>query len=278
MISKNWNKFGIMQGRLLPKYDNRYQAHPKDYWQEEFPIASDLGLDSIEFIFDYNDAEQNPLIAEGGLENIIEVENSTGVKVRSICGDYFMQAPIHSNNNSVVHKSLITLDLLIKKAAILDVKDIVIPCVDQSSLRSIKEINNFISNIKLILNTAEKHKVNISLETDLAPKPFTNLIEKINSNCVTINYDIGNSAALGYDPEEEFNCYGTKITDLHIKDRLLGGKSVPLGEGNANFTKVFEILSKLDYQGILIFQAYRDDNGIEVFKEQYSWLLNLINS
>ena len=53
---------------------------------------------------------------------------------------------------------------------------------------------------------------------------------------------------------------------------------MPLGEGNANFTKVFEILSKLDYQGILIFQAYRDDNGIEVFKEQYSWLLNLINS
>lgn len=277
-MSKNWDKFGIMQGRLLPKYNNRYQAHPKGYWKEEFPIASDLGLDSIEFIFDYNDAEQNPLISEGGLENIIEEENSTGVKVRSICADYFMQAPIHSDNNSIVDKSLDTLDLLIKKAAILKVKDIVIPCVDQSSLKSTNEINNFINNIKLIINTAEKYRVNISLETDLAPKPFTNLIEKINSNFVTVNYDIGNSAALGYDPEEEFNCYGSKITDLHIKDRLLKGRSVPLGEGNANFKKVFEILLKQDYEGILIFQAYRDDDGIEVFKKQYSWLLNLINS
>ena len=42
-----------MQGRLLPKYKGRYQAHPFGYWQDEFPIASELGLDCIEFIFDY---------------------------------------------------------------------------------------------------------------------------------------------------------------------------------------------------------------------------------
>ena len=47
-------KIGIMQGRLLPKYLNRYQAHPVKYWKDEFPIAFQLGLDSIEFILDYN--------------------------------------------------------------------------------------------------------------------------------------------------------------------------------------------------------------------------------
>ena len=62
------NKFGIMQGRLLPKYKGRYQAHPVGYWKDEFPIASQLGLDSIEFILDYNDAEKNPLLAPGGLK------------------------------------------------------------------------------------------------------------------------------------------------------------------------------------------------------------------
>ena len=55
------NKIGIMQGRLLPKYQNRYQAHPIGYWKKEFLIASELGLDSIEFILDYNDSEKNPL-------------------------------------------------------------------------------------------------------------------------------------------------------------------------------------------------------------------------
>ena len=47
-------KFGIMQGRLLPKYEGRYQAHPIGIWESEFPVASKLGLDSIEFIFDPN--------------------------------------------------------------------------------------------------------------------------------------------------------------------------------------------------------------------------------
>ena len=30
------NQVGVMQGRLLPKYKGRYQAHPKDTWQDEF--------------------------------------------------------------------------------------------------------------------------------------------------------------------------------------------------------------------------------------------------
>ena len=52
------NKLGVMQGRLLPKYKGRYQAHPVGYWQDEFPIAAGLKLDLIEFIFDYNEWEK----------------------------------------------------------------------------------------------------------------------------------------------------------------------------------------------------------------------------
>ena len=87
---------------------------------------------------------------------------------------------------------------------------------------------------------------------------------------------MGNSAALGYDPVEELNIYGPKITDLHIKDRFLGGPSVPLGKGNVNFKKIFEILLKQSYQGIMIFQAFRDDDGLEIFKKQFSWFIKNI--
>ena len=44
---------GVMQGRLLPKYQGRYQAHPVGYWKDEFNIASTIGLSFIEFILDY---------------------------------------------------------------------------------------------------------------------------------------------------------------------------------------------------------------------------------
>ena len=54
------NKIGVMQGRLLPKYHGRYQAHPVGYWQDEFKIASQLELDCIEFI-QYNQAQVEKL-------------------------------------------------------------------------------------------------------------------------------------------------------------------------------------------------------------------------
>ena len=38
------NKIGVMQGRLLPKYQGRYQAHPVGYWQDEFIVAKEVGL------------------------------------------------------------------------------------------------------------------------------------------------------------------------------------------------------------------------------------------
>tara|TARA_B110000027_G_C16101585_1_gene293338 strand:+ start:1080 stop:1916 length:837 start_codon:yes stop_codon:yes gene_type:complete len=271
MSSKIKNKFGIMQGRLLPKYQGRYQAHPVGYWKDEFPIASQLGLDSIEFILDYNEMEKNPLLTSEGIEDIQKIENSSGVKVRSICADYFMEAPIHSNNTAIVDKSLNVLDRLIKNASLLNIKNIVIPCVDQSSLKNTENKNNFINNIKKMVGAAERADINISLETDLAPIPFANLLDSINSKNVTVNYDTGNSAALGYDSEEEFISYGHRITDLHIKDRLLGTGPVQLGVGDVNFSKIFDLLSKYKYKGIIIFQAYRDEEGVEIFKKQLSW-------
>jgi L-ribulose-5-phosphate 3-epimerase len=275
MILKN--KIGIMQGRLLPKYLGKYQAHPVGYWQEEFNVANHLSLDCIEFILDYDQSENNPLLHSNGLKDIQKIEKISGVKVLSICADYFMEAPIHSDNFAVVDKSIAILDRLIKNASLINVSNIIVPCVDKSSLKNKKDIENFVNNIKLVVKTAEILNINICLETDLEPKAFSNMLDMIGSNNVTVNYDIGNSAAMGYDPVEEFNAYGEKITDLHIKDRKLGDGSVPLGTGSANFNKIFDLLLKYDYQGVIIFQAFRDEEGIEIFKKQKSWFFEKLN-
>ena len=78
------NKIGVMQGRLLPKYQGRYQAFPVGTWQEEFKIAKDCNLDLIEFILDFNDAEENPLLKKGGGKEILEVSEDTGVLVKTV--------------------------------------------------------------------------------------------------------------------------------------------------------------------------------------------------
>ncbi|NLF43471.1 MAG: sugar phosphate isomerase/epimerase [Bacteroidales bacterium] len=262
-----------MQGRLLPKYQGRYQAHPIGYWQKEFSIAKDLGLDLIEFILDYNDYQDNPLLNDKGIDEIKALMDATRVKVKTICADYFMEAPFHNSTTAGIALSQEILKKLIINGAVLGVTDIVVPCVDQSSLANNPVyLEEFISNTTRSLQLAEEKGVNISLETDLAPEPFADLLYKISSPIIKVNYDTGNSAALGYRPDEELAAYGKFISDIHIKDRKLGGGSVELGTGDTDFVTFFSVLTHFNYRGSFIMQAYRDDEGLEVFKRQLAWI------
>ena len=261
-----------MQGRLVPKYQGRYQAFPVGMWKDEFNIAKECGLDLIEFILDFNDAEENPLLKLGGIKEITAISQKTGVSVHTICADYFMAAPLHSSNDKIAEKSFKILERLLETSKALRITDIVIPCVDQSSLETKEAVDRFVEKITEIIPQIEKKNINLSLETDLPPKPFVRLLDRLNSRNITVNYDIGNSASLDFDSDEELEAYGDRITDIHIKDRVFGGGSVTLGEGNADFRKFFNKLKEFDYQGPFIMQAYRDDEGIKIFKKQLDWI------
>lgn len=261
-----------MQGRLLPKYRGRYQAHPVGYWQDEFPLAARMGVSCIEFILDFNDVDRNPLMSAAGIAAIQESVKRTGVKVRSVCADYFMEAPLHSVCPEVAAVSRTTAEKLLENVASLGVTDVVIPCVDQSSLRSEAERERFVCALNPLIPLAAKMGINLALETDLAPAAFVNLLSQLNSQRVTVNYDLGNSAALGYRVDEEFSAYGSRISDIHIKDRKLAGGSVVLGTGNADFRAFFTELARLDFGGCLIMQAFRDDAGAPIFEQQLKWI------
>ncbi len=272
------NKIGVMQGRLVPKYQDRYQAFPIGMWQDEFKVAQECGLDLIEFILDFNDAEENPLLRSGGINEIISVSKDTGVSVQTICADYFMEGPLHSSDDKVSEKSFKVLERLLEAAEVLKITDIIIPCVDQSSLKTKEAINRFLEQMMKIIPRIEEQNINLSLETDLAPQPFIELLDKLNSKNITVNYDIGNSAALGFDSDEELTAYGDRITDIHIKDRVLGGGPVTLGEGNADFVKFFSKLKEFNYQGPFIMQAYRDSEGVGIFKKQLEYIKEVISN
>lgn len=266
------NQLGVMQGRLLPKYQGRYQAHPVGYWQEEFAKAAEIGLDCIEFILDFNDAEANPLMRQSGIDEILRRTEETGVKVYTVCADYFMEAPLHHTSETVASHSQSVLRRLLHNGKLLGLTDIVIPCVDQSSMLDSVAQERFVQRLRPLVDEAEALAINLSLETDLPPQPFASLLARFVSRRVTVNYDTGNSAALGFDPVEELACYGDSLSDIHIKDRILGDGSVALGTGNTQFDRFFKALRPIGYQGPFIMQAYRDDEGTAVFRSQLMWI------
>ncbi len=267
---------GVMQGRLLPKYNGLYQSHPVGYWQKEFPLAKDIELDCIEFIYDTNFPEINPLMSDAGLEEIKSLSLANNIKVNTICADYFMKFPLHDQDYKQREKNIKNFDKLIGSATKLGVTDIILPCVDSSSILDKNMMNELILVLNSLRPMIDGSDIRISVESDLPPADFAEFLNRVSLNNLSVNYDMGNSASFGYDPVEEFKSYGSKISDIHIKDRKFSGGPVYLGKGDVNFYKVFELIKSVNYQGPLIFQAFRDEEGTKIFKEQLNFIKNII--
>ena len=262
-------RMGIMQGRLVPPVDNRIQAFPAFSWRKEFAIARDLGFDSIEFIFDIDDDKDiatHPLL-ENGCSSIRELAVGCGIAVETVCGDYFMRHPFHSDDLGDAARSVELLSGLVINCKSLGTTDIVIPCVDRSSLSDAKDGDRLMQRLDTVIPLCEQIGVNLALETDLGPAEFRKLLDLFDSARVTVNYDVGNSASLGYDVLAEWGAYGEKISSVHVKDRVRGGPTVPLGLGSASFEEFFQIARDKGYKGLFVIQGARGKDDVATARE-----------
>ena len=264
--SGNFGKsFGVMQGRLSKLTSLGYQAFPMENWKNEFQIAEKLGLQHIEWIFDKHSPSMNPILDSVELPNFLIHQK---VKVISVCGDYFMDHQIHSgsiDNIQIFQTLLVSLQNQ-------GINMLILPFVDQSSAVKIYGLTHLIDTLNMLDNMIEKSNVKIALETDLNPLDFKRLLNSINTERYCVNYDIGNSASLGYNFEEEIRSYGDFIKILHIKDRKLHGSSVQLGLGDAQIREILVLLLSRESEIITTLQCYRDEEGVKILEEQLSYL------
>jgi L-ribulose-5-phosphate 3-epimerase len=253
---------GIIQGRLLPPIDGKIQAFPWDDWRGEFDLARDLELGSIEFIFEGPGLDCHPLLDAGGREEVRSAVRTTGVRVGSICADHFMDHPLHGVPDAEAAGSLAVLERLTRGAADLGIPIIEIPCVDHSSLRSASDQDALVERLTSLVPAASEMGIKLSLETDLPPLPFRRLLDRFDG-AVGANYDTGNSASLGYDPRAEIRTLAELIVNVHIKDRVLAGGTVPLGEGDTRLEDCFLTLAEIGYSGEFILQVARGKDDVD---------------
>ncbi len=268
------NKIAIMQGRLSVRKE-QYQSFPYGTWGAEFETAKKLGFDAIEMIYD-ND-HRNPLNCVHGLTEIFNWVSNKKVEVNSICADAFMTKTLFDKDTKERIMNKVKLVNLIFNAKHIGITDIVIPCIETSKLDTLQDKNLLRESLRDCLEIAASCEVNLNLETDLNPRSFLSLLSYIEHPNVKVNYDTGNSAFMGYDPEEEINTYGDKISVVHIKDRKKGGPSVKLGTGDVDFEKVFKTLKSIGYKGQFTLQACRPERStysaeVNYVKEQFEIL------
>ncbi len=258
-MNKFQGSFGIMQGRLSPPKDNLIQHYPTETWEDEFAHCTELGLECIEWIFEYPNIDQNALFNDKEVEKINYLSKKYDIKINSVVADYFMVNKLFNENQKNLQQNIDVFNNLINQCKKANIPIIELPFVDSSSMKSNQHKTEVIENLLPLIDNASKLNIKISLETDLDPKSFKTFIKNFGIENVYINYDMGNSASLGYNPVEEISEYGDKIINVHIKDRELGGTTVPLGSGNTDFETVFKSLEAINYSHDFIFQSARQD-------------------
>jgi hexulose-6-phosphate isomerase len=270
--------FSIMQGRLVPPEGGRFQAFPRDLWRKEFSLAAQAGLNAIEWIFDSYGEDVNPLNSDAGIAEMLDLSQKSGVAVRSLCADYFMDRPFLRTTDVHRQQLIEKMQWLLERCKLVGIGRIVIPFVDNSRIESRDEESQVILILQSILPLAEDNEIELHLETSLAPQPFAALLERSPHPLLRVNYDSGNSASLGYRVSDEFAAYGHRIGSVHIKDRKRGGSTVPLGTGNADLPALFRGLAALNYSRDYVLQIARAEPGQELtwIARNLSWIAGQI--
>jgi L-ribulose-5-phosphate 3-epimerase len=263
-------RIGIMQGRLVAPEGGGFQCFPRQEWIAEFALAAAAGLETIEWIYDVWGQDANPISSDGEIGSIATLAQQHGIAVTSLCADYFMERPLIRIDLEEKRKRIGHLIWLISRCRHLSVTRIVLPFVDNSSIHSKSEMSEVIAVLRDVLPWASDCHVELHLETSLKPSEFAVLLDQLPVPEARANYDIGNSASLGYDFREELSAYGNRIGSVHIKDRVLGGGTVPLGQGSADIPGVLTALRELGYSGDFILQAARGEAGKEVELAQHN--------
>lgn len=256
------HEIGVMQGRLLPQIPGRIQAFPWDRWGDEFDLARSHGFQSIEFIFEADRFHENPLYTDAGVAEINALIDRTGVTVSAVCADYFMVHPFFRVPEGEQEESIRVLWQLIARAARVGAARVEIPCVDDAAILTEQDKRDLVRGVSACLPEAERHTLELVFETSLLPEPFRELLERFRHPLIKATYDTGNSASLGYDPARELTVLGGLVANIHIKDRLLHGSTVPLGAGHADFPAIFSTLARINYRGPFILQTARDPDDV----------------
>ena len=249
-----------MQGRLSPQVEGIIQAFPWAHWQSEFPVAKALGMGLMEWTLDQDRLYENPLMTEAGRREIQKLIERHGLAVPSLTGDCFMQAPFWKR---AIERDALLKDLraIIHAASDVGVRSILIPLVDAGRLGSLSEEEDLRAGLASVKRDLAERQMLITFESDFPPKKLASFIDTFDPRHFGLTYDIGNSAALGYEFEDELAAYASRIVNVHVKDRLLGGTTVPLGTGNAKLPETVAALERAGYCGNYILQTARASNG-----------------
>jgi len=221
---------------------------------DRFQLARDCGFERIECptTRDQEDAEKMKAAAE-----------KTGLPIHSVMNMDHWAYPFSSADPAVVEKSLEGARVSIRNAHLWGASTVLlVPAVVNSQTTYKEAYERSQVAIRKLIPLADELNVTLALEEVwnkflLSPLEFARYIDEYDSPRVRAYFDVGNVVLYGY-PQDWIRTLGKRIAKLHIKDfsfrREPGTEQsvaawVSLGEGDIDWTAVYEALHDVGYQG-----------------------------
>lgn len=252
------HRIGVMQGRLSPRPESRLQAFPHQSWPEEFAQAKRLGFSYLEWIYEAERAEENPIASSAGRAAIRACAAQSGLPVGSVCADYFMIHRLAGGTASERRGHAAALSELVRWTRELGATRILLPLLETSALSTREQVREATESIQSVCPALEAYDVTLGLEMEIPGEAYAAVIRGIGSAHVRAYYDTGNSTAQGLDIALDILPLLPVLEAVHLKDRLVAGTSQPFGRGAANFNGFFGVLAKAGYGGDFLTQHYFD--------------------
>lgn len=250
-------KLSIMQGRVINSESKKIQSFPYKNWMSEFEKLKLLKIKKLQWIYENNKLNDNPLNHKNFKKLSEQIKKKFNVRINSICADEFINRPL-IRSQGLNKKSLKVLLKLISLAQKLNIDYIILPFIDNSSIKKLDYVSELKNLFEIIYPKLIQSKIEIHLETDIPNKKIAKIINSEDfQKYIKINFDSGNTVSLGYNLYREIMDAELCIGSIHIKDRTIGGITVPLGYGDVNFHTLFGTLKKINYNGEYVLQAAR---------------------
>jgi L-ribulose-5-phosphate 3-epimerase len=255
-------RVGVLQGRLSEPVNKKMQEFPSNTWKSEFNVLNSIGLSGIEWIITPNNNLNNPFFIESNLP----------LNVLSVCVDTMVNNSFYKNE--FMNQTLVPV---LDKMAKLNLNKIVIPLLEDSSVENEYIRYEFLKNI---IPISEKYpSIDFCFEFECNKEIVIDVVNKKDNFFIT--YDTGNFTSTykeKIDHKELIEYFGSKIKNVHFKDRTFNGETKHLGLGDTDFKTIIDSLKNINYTDNIILQLARGVNGDEInyIKNTYKKIKTLL--
>jgi sugar phosphate isomerase/epimerase len=213
-----------------------------------FGVAKELGYEGVQV--SYQPEGEDSLADKANRSRFLAASKESGVAITSFCIGMLNSRPL-----ATTPEAESWVENCIEAMAEMNVEQVLIPFFGRADLtQNTDHFPIVVEKFKRLARIAERHKKILSIESTLSAEDHLRMIDAVGSGALKVYYDTANGVLYDkhYDIFHEMELLGKHnyISQIHFKENRQR-----LGEGNVDFTKVCEMLEKINYDNWVVIEG-----------------------